>query len=276
MAAVGDDRVQAITRRWSVGDYPAVGALFAPAARSLVDAVDVTDRDVLDAACGPGTVAIAAAQAGARRVTGVDITPRLLEVARQRVHEAEVDVDLLAGDLLDLPLADDAVDVTLSSFGAFTADDPFACAAELARVTRSGGTVGVTAWRGDGLLGEHEEVLALLPADVRAAAHDQPRPYAWADRAGLAVIVADTPLRVRSVEVGEVVMPFPSVATAMDWFLTVSGPMMEARDAVVGLGIDEQDLRSAFATAWSRFAEFRPDGGVDLHAAYGLALLEVA
>lgn len=50
------------------------------------------------------------------------------------------------GDLVDLPLDDGEFDVVTSTFGAFTADDPHRCAAELVRVCRPGGTIATTAW----------------------------------------------------------------------------------------------------------------------------------
>ena len=274
MTTPADDRTEAIVRRWTTGDYPSVGALFVPAGEALVAAAGVTGRDVLDAACGTGTVALAAVAAGARSVTGVDLTPSLLDVARQRVAAADATVTLLAGDLLELPLPDAAVDVTLSSFGAFTADDPTRCADELARVTRPGGTVGITAWRADGMLGDHAEVGALVPDETAAAWGAGPKPYEWADPDGLAAIVADTPLTVRSLETRDLVLTFPSVRGALDWFFSVSGPLIEARAAFGRVGVGDADLRAAFETAWSRFATPRGDGAVDLHLAYGLALLD--
>src|SRR5947209_121287 len=69
---------------------------------------------VLDVATGPGGVAIRAARRGAD-VTGVDIAPRLLEVARTAAAGAPIRFDV--GDAQDLPYTDATFDVVTSCFG---------------------------------------------------------------------------------------------------------------------------------------------------------------
>src|SRR4051812_48599701 len=79
-----------------------------PAAARLVEHARVAaNQRVLDVACGTGVVAITAARAGAR-VSGLDLTPQLLERAREHVQLAAVAVDFRQGDVEQLPFEDAA------------------------------------------------------------------------------------------------------------------------------------------------------------------------
>src|SRR5262245_5758702 len=78
---------------------------------------------VLDVGCGTGPVAIAAARAGAK-VTGVDLTPDLLEHAKENARIAQVDIPWHVGDVEELPFPDGSFDVVLSQFGHMFAPRP--------------------------------------------------------------------------------------------------------------------------------------------------------
>ncbi|MDP8911477.1 MAG: class I SAM-dependent methyltransferase, partial [Actinomycetota bacterium] len=91
-------------------------------------------------------VALRAARAGAD-VTGVDISKALLDRARTSADRARLPVRLELGDAQALPYADESFDVVASCFGAIFAPDHDAVAAELARVCRRGGRLGLTTWR---------------------------------------------------------------------------------------------------------------------------------
>ncbi|QYN39882.1 methyltransferase domain-containing protein [Pseudonocardia sp. DSM 110487] len=69
------------------GDYASWGDRFAEVGARLVAEVGVEGLDVLDVATGHGPTAITAALAGGR-VTGLDLTPELLALARRRAAEA--------------------------------------------------------------------------------------------------------------------------------------------------------------------------------------------
>jgi 2-polyprenyl-3-methyl-5-hydroxy-6-metoxy-1,4-benzoquinol methylase len=69
---------------WTSQRYGAAPEETSPIVAALLDALgDVAEREVLDAACGEGLLARVLARRGAR-VTGVDVSPRLVELARQR------------------------------------------------------------------------------------------------------------------------------------------------------------------------------------------------
>lgn len=101
---------------------------------------------VVDVACGTGAVALRAARLGAD-VIGVDIAPRLVETARRLAAEEGLDVRFDVGDAEALPYPDASFDVVASSMGAIFAPSHREMATELARVCRSGGRLGLAAWR---------------------------------------------------------------------------------------------------------------------------------
>jgi SAM-dependent methyltransferase len=102
----------------------------------------------LDVGCGPGAVAMRAARAGAD-VTGLDLAPGLIDTARRRAADEGLSIDYVVGDAEALPFDEAGFDVVSSSVGAIFAPVHSKVASELARVTRPGGRLGITAWRPD-------------------------------------------------------------------------------------------------------------------------------
>jgi ubiquinone/menaquinone biosynthesis C-methylase UbiE len=100
---------------------------------------------VLDVGCGTGVVSITAARAGAQ-VNALDLTPELLERARQNGQLAEVQVDWREGDVEHLPFGDATFDVVLSQFGHMFAPRPAVAIAEMLRVLKPGGTIAFSTW----------------------------------------------------------------------------------------------------------------------------------
>lgn len=139
---------------WGAGDYDAVARLIATAGRRAVSSAEVAGGDVvLDVACGTGNATIPAAEQGAR-VTGIDITPKLLEEGRAAAAAAGVEVDWVEGDAEQLPFEDASFDVVLSVFGCIFAPDHDAAAREIARVLRPGGRIALCNWMPEGNIGE--------------------------------------------------------------------------------------------------------------------------
>jgi ubiquinone/menaquinone biosynthesis C-methylase UbiE len=138
---------------WATGDYPSIAETIAEAAERLVEAVALaTGQELLDVATGSGNVALAAAKQGAK-VTGLDLTPELLEVARRRATESGVEVSFVEGDAEELPFTDGSFDIVTSCFGVIFAPRHERAASELVRVARAGGKIGFTAWTPEGLNG---------------------------------------------------------------------------------------------------------------------------
>jgi SAM-dependent methyltransferase len=136
---------------WAAGDFPAIARReLWPMGRRLVDRVGIRPGDeVLDVACGSGNAAIRAAEDGGR-VTGVDLTPELFDAGRDEAAKAGVDVTFVEGDAEALPFDDESFDVVLSVFGCMFAPRHALAAAEIARVLRPGGRLGIFAWTPEG------------------------------------------------------------------------------------------------------------------------------
>lgn len=101
---------------------------------------------VLDVGTGTGVVAISAARAGAR-VTALDLSPELLEQAREngRIAQHE-DIVGVEGDAEALPYPDGSFDVVLSQFGHIFAPRPDVVIAEMRRVLTPNGRIAFATW----------------------------------------------------------------------------------------------------------------------------------
>jgi SAM-dependent methyltransferase len=121
-------------------------ALTIPQSARLVRHAGVrAGQRVLDVGCGTGVVAVTAARRGAL-VTGLDLTPALLEQARENSRIAGVTVEWLEGDVEGLPFEDAAFDVVLSQFGHMFAPRPEVAVAEMLRVLKPGGMIAFSTW----------------------------------------------------------------------------------------------------------------------------------
>jgi SAM-dependent methyltransferase len=125
-----------------------VGVIMHPFVDALVSAVVGRDDAVLDVACGTGFVVRAAADGvgAAGRVVGADVNGGMLAVAREVSHAYPCPVEWIEASALALPWDDDVFDVVTCQQGLQFMPDPVACLAEMARVTRVGGRIGVTVW----------------------------------------------------------------------------------------------------------------------------------
>jgi SAM-dependent methyltransferase len=153
--AIDFEAVKNVQRHvWSEGDFAMIATTINIVAESLCETVDVLPGDtVLDVACGSGNTAIAAARRFAE-VTGVDYVEALLERARERAHAERLDIAFAAGDAEDLQFPDASFDVVLSTFGAMFAPNQPRAAAELMRVCRPGGRIGMSNWSPEGVTGQ--------------------------------------------------------------------------------------------------------------------------
>jgi SAM-dependent methyltransferase len=113
----------------------------------------VAGETVLDVGTGTGVVALTAARAGAK-VTGLDLTPELLALARENARIAGVgDMVWTEGDAERLPYPDASFDLVLSQFGHMFAPRPEVAIAEMRRVLRPGGRVAFATWPPEHLVG---------------------------------------------------------------------------------------------------------------------------
>jgi demethylmenaquinone methyltransferase/2-methoxy-6-polyprenyl-1,4-benzoquinol methylase len=128
------DRYDLITRLLSFGGDQRWKA-------RVLDLAGVTPgRHVLDLACGTGDLAFGAAARGAR-VVGVDLTPRMIELARQRQAGSQSRIGWIVGDMTHLPVATASIDVVTTGYGLRNVPDLNGTLSEIHRVLRPGGTL---------------------------------------------------------------------------------------------------------------------------------------
>jgi SAM-dependent methyltransferase len=117
-----------------------------PVAAHLVEFAQIEPGEtVLDVGTGTGVVAVTAARIGAS-VTGLDLTPALLDVARENSRVANVDIQWLEGDAENLPVPDGRFDVVVSQFGHMFAPRPDVVIAQMRRALRPGGRIAFATW----------------------------------------------------------------------------------------------------------------------------------
>lgn len=122
--------------------HDSFGSLTVQSIGPLLDAVEArNDVRLLDVATGPGYVAAAAAQRGAR-VVGVDFAAAMLTEARRRYPA----IEFKQGDAEALPFSDGSFDAVVMSFGLLHLGRPEQALSEARRVLRPGGRVGFTVW----------------------------------------------------------------------------------------------------------------------------------
>lgn len=166
---------------WTAGDFPKMGTELSIVGERLCESVPIHSGDrVLDVATASGNTALAAARRRAL-VTGVDITPALLQRARQRAAAEDLHIIFQMDDAMALSFPDDSFDVVLSTFGAIFAPDANKTASEMARVCRPGGRIGMANWTPDGMLGK----LFLLLAAYSSPDAQVGQPIEWGDESVL-------------------------------------------------------------------------------------------
>jgi SAM-dependent methyltransferase len=139
---------------WSEGDFSMVASIVSFASEELAEALEiVADERVLDVACGSGNGALAAARRAWGNTVGADFVPALLERGRERAAAERLDVEFVEADAQNLPFGEASFDVAISIFGAMFAPDQEKTAAELLRVVRPGGRIGMANWTPEGGLG---------------------------------------------------------------------------------------------------------------------------
>jgi len=155
---------------WASGDYAAIGSGLQLMAELLCEAMDVRSGwEVLDVAAGHGNASLAAARRGCR-VTSTDYVAALLERGRARAAAEGYRIAFEEADAENLPFAEARFDAVMSTVGVMFAPDQERAAAEVFRVCRPGGVIGLANWTPTGFVGQIFTVLSGYvppPAGVR-------------------------------------------------------------------------------------------------------------
>jgi len=139
---------------WSTGNYAVVGTTLQIVGESLCEALDLrAGSRVLDVAAGNGNATLAAARRFAD-VVSTDYVPSLLDGGRRRAEAEGLSVRFQEADAEDLPFPDASFDVVLSTFGVMFTPDQEKAAAELLRVCKPGGKIGLANWTPQSVIGQ--------------------------------------------------------------------------------------------------------------------------
>ncbi|KPM51785.1 SAM-dependent methyltransferase [Frankia sp. CcI49] len=243
----------AITARqqktWSSGNFAKIASRIVLSSELLADAADLrAGWHVLDVASGTGNAAIAAARSGAR-VIGTDYVPELLREADVRARAEGLDVEFRVADAQHLPFADDSFDATLSVFGSMFAPDHRRTAAEMVRVTRPAGTIGLASWTPDGFIGDVFRVIsAHVPPPAGVAS-----PLLWGTREHLNDLFGGAIGKAESVE-QTCTFRFTSAEDFVVFFRRWYGPTLKAFEALDEAGRDQLAAELVdLARRWDRY-----------------------
>jgi ubiquinone/menaquinone biosynthesis C-methylase UbiE len=139
---------------WSSGDYAVVGTTLQIVGEELCEALDLrSGQKVLDVAAGNGNASLAAARRWCD-VIATDYVPALLERARERAKAERLDIEFRKADAEALPFPDAEFDVVVSTFGVMFTPDQDRAAAELVRVCKHDGKIGLANWTPEGFIGQ--------------------------------------------------------------------------------------------------------------------------
>jgi ubiquinone/menaquinone biosynthesis C-methylase UbiE len=240
---------------WGAGDYAAVAERISQAGEAVLERADVgPGMDVLDVACGTGNATIPAAKAGAR-VTGLDFAAALLEIARERSADAMVEIDWVEGDAQELPFSDGSFDRVISTFGHMFAPDHERTAAEMKRVLRPGGAIGVACWTPEGSIGRMFRTIAeLVPPPPGVTP-----PILWGTQEHVRELLGEGEFERREIEWTD-----ESPESYARFMLDSFGPLLNAREL---LAERENELDQAF-TEFLRRENLNEDGTLRFRGEY--------
>jgi ubiquinone/menaquinone biosynthesis C-methylase UbiE len=213
---------------WSKGDFNEIARQNVVMAEALVAATDPRPgQKVLDLACGSGTVALVAARRYCD-VTGIDYVPELIGRARKRAEASGLKAGFLVADAQNLPFPDNSFDLILSVYGVQFAPDQQKAAAEMVRVCKPGGKIGLAGpipegWSGD-FFAAHGNYLPTPPP------HVQP-PSRWGTKAGMNELLGHAAKTIKSKK-RKALQYYLSTAHAVDVFSTWFGPTLNALESI--------------------------------------------
>lgn len=215
---------------WDRGRYEETAKELFPAAEHVVQRAGIEGgQAVLDLGTGSGNAALLAAQAGAQ-VTAVDPSPRLLEVARERVGTGRFEL----AKAEDLPFDDASFDRVLSLFAVIFAEQPERAATEILRVLKPDGRALITAWEPVGAL---NDALGILGGAAAQAAGTLGRRFGWGEPGNVIGIFDGATVEVERAELS---FGAPSAEQYLEAFETRHPAGLQFRDVLTRAGTYEE------------------------------------
>jgi ubiquinone/menaquinone biosynthesis C-methylase UbiE len=208
---------------WSSGDYAVVGTTLQIVGEELCEAIDVrAGQKVLDVAAGNGNATLAAARRWCD-VVSTDYVPSLLERGQLRAKADGLKVEFKQADAEALGFDDAAFDVVMSTFGVMFTPDQDRAAAELLRVCKRGGKIGLANWTPEGFIGQLFKTLGKhLPPPAGARS-----PALWGTEARINEMFAASAAAIKA-ERRHFNFRYRSPEHFLDVFKSYYGPMLKA------------------------------------------------
>lgn len=229
---------------WSSGNYAVVGTTLQIVGEQLCEALDLrAGQNVLDVAAGNGNVSLAAAHRWCD-VVSTDYVPSLLERGRARATAEGLTITFKEADAEALPFADGSFDAVVSTFGVMFTPNQNQAAAELLRVCKSGGKIGLANWTPDGFVGQMFKIIGKYtppPAGTKS-------PALWGTRERLVEMFGPAAISVETAP-RHFNFRYRSAEHCLDVFRTYYGPMLKAFAALDDLGQNclKDDLHALIA-----------------------------
>lgn len=212
---------------WSAGDYAVIGTTLQIVGENLCEALDLRAGErVLDVAAGNGNVTLAAARRWCD-VVSTDYVAALLARGQARASAEGLDIRFEEADAENLPYADAAFDVVLSTFGVMFTPNQERAASELARVCKPGGKIGLANWTPSGFIGQLFKVIGRYippPAGVKP-------PSLWGTEERLRELFGERIAKLDAVR-RNFVFRYRTPQHWLETFRTYYGPMNKAFGAV--------------------------------------------
>jgi ubiquinone/menaquinone biosynthesis C-methylase UbiE len=207
---------------WSSGDYAVIGTTLQIVGEQLCETLDLrAGQSVLDVAAGNGNVTLAAARRGGE-VTSTDYVAALLERGRERAVADGLRVAFQEADAEALPFADNSFDAVVSTFGVMFTPNQDKAAAEMMRVCKSGGKIGLANWTPEGFIGQVFKTIGKHmppPAGVKS-------PALWGTRARLTEMFGDKASAI-AIQPRNFNFRYRSAEHWLDVFKTYYGPVLK-------------------------------------------------
>jgi len=232
-AAEADRQLKAKHRAmWASGDYPALAdEMLLELGAVLVEACGIHPRQrVLDVAAGTGNAAIPAAMMGAK-VVACDLTPELFDAGRKEAANRGVTLDWQEADAEALPFGDEEFDTVMSCIGVMFAPHHQAAAAELLRVSKRGGTIGLLCWTPEGFVGQM--LAAMKPFAPPPPPGAQPAPL-WGSEEHVRELLGDRITDVHTRRQNLAVKSFHQPEDFVRYFKSHYGPMISVYKSLAG------------------------------------------
>jgi ubiquinone/menaquinone biosynthesis C-methylase UbiE len=208
---------------WSSGDYALIGSTLQIVGETLAEALDLrSGQSVLDVAAGNGNVTLAAARRFCD-VTSTDYVVSLLDRGRKRAKADGLTVEFREADAEALPFADNSFDAVVSTFGVMFTPNQDTAAAEMIRVTKHAGKIGLANWTPEGFIGQLFRTIGKYlppPAGTKS-------PALWGSRPRLNELFGTAATSI-SAEPRHFNFRYRSAEHFVDFFRTYYGPMLKA------------------------------------------------